>query len=129
MNLYFWLILFAYVLVLARGTIRGFEKGFVKEIEGLAAGVCSITALILIGGLATGSIGDKVSTKALAIAMLIVISIFYFLCRIVFSSLKLFAGLPVIKVADQVLGAAAGIAKAFLLLDIVDYILKIWLNL
>ena len=94
MNLYFWLILFAYVLVLARGTIRGFEKGFVKEIEGLAAGVCSITALILIGGLATGSIGDKVSTKALAIAMLIVISIFYFLCRIVFSSLKLFAGLP-----------------------------------
>lgn len=128
-NLYFWLILFAYVLILARGVIRGFEKGFVKEIEGLVAGICSIIVLVLTSGLVTGTLGENVSTKAMAIAMLIVLGILYFLCRIIFSSLKLFAGLPVIKIVDQILGAGAGGIKAFMLLYVVDHILKIWLNL
>ena len=69
------------------------------------------------------------STKALAIALLIVIGALYSLCRIIFGSLKLFAGLPVIKFVDEVLGLIAGAAKAFMLLYVVDYIVKIWLNL
>jgi uncharacterized membrane protein required for colicin V production len=129
LNLYFWLILFAYILILARGMIRGFERGFVKEIEGLVAGICSLIVLSLIGGLATGSLGGEVSTKAMAIALLFVLGVLYFLCRIIFSSLKLFTGLPVIKFVDQFLGVGAGGLKAFMLLYVVDYILKIWLNL
>ncbi|MBE6005555.1 MAG: CvpA family protein [Sarcina sp.] len=129
MNLYFWLILFAYILILARGVIRGFERGFVKELEGLAAGICAVLTLILISGLVTGSIGREFSTKALAIGLLMVLGIVYSLCRILFSSLKLFAGLPVIRFLDQVLGAGAGVCKSFLLLYVVDHIVKIWLNL
>ena len=120
MNLYFWLILFAYILILARGVIRGFERGFVKELEGLAAGICAVLTLILI---------REFSTKALAIGLLMVLGIVYSLCRILFSSLKLFAGLPVIRFLDQVLGAGAGVCKSFLLLYVVDHIVKIWLNL
>ena len=41
----------------------------------------------------------------------------------------MFAGLPVIKFVDEALGLIAGAAKAFMLLYVVDYIVKIWLNL
>ena len=101
----------------------------VKELEGLIAGIFSVAALILISGLARGSIGEQVSAKALAIALLIVLGAVYSICRLVFSALKLFAGLPVIHAADAVLGLAAGGAKAFLLLYVVDHILRVWLNL
>lgn len=129
MNIYFWLILFASLVILAFGFFKGYSNGFVKELEGLVAGICSVAALCLISGLATGSMGSRVSTMALAIALLIVLAILYALCRIIFSSLKLFTGLPVIKFLDAVLGAAAGAVKSFLLLYIVDHIAKIWLNL
>ena len=129
MNLYFWLILFASVLFLANGCYQGYRKGFVKELEGLAAWICSAAALILISSLARGNMGERVSTRALAIALLIVLGAVYGLCRIVFSSLRLFAGLPVIRFLDSVLGIGAGAAKAFLLLYIVEHIMKIWLNL
>ena len=126
LNLYFWMILFICIVVLANGVLR---NGMVKELEGLVAGVFSVAALILISGLARGSIGEQVSSKALAIALLIVLGGVYSICRLAFSALKLFAGLPVIHAADAVLGLAAGGAKAFLLLYVVDHILRIWLNL
>lgn len=129
LNLYFWMILFICIVVLANGVLRGFRNGMVKELEGLVAGVFSVAALILISGLARGSIGEQVSSKALAIALLIVLGGVYSICRLAFSALKLFAGLPVIHAADAVLGLAAGGAKAFLLLYVVDHILRIWLNL
>lgn len=123
------MILFICIVVLANGVLRGFRNGMVKELEGLVAGVFSVAALILISGLARGSIGEQVSSKALAIALLIVLGGVYSICRLAFSALKLFVGLPVIHAADAVLGLAAGGAKAFLLLYVVDHILRIWLNL
>ena len=129
LNLYFWLIIIISVLILVYGAGRGYRNGFVKELEGLIALVCALATLILISGLARGSVGERISTKALAIALLIVIGVFYSLCRIIFGSLKLFAGLPVIHFVDEVLGLFAGAAKAFMLLYVVDYIVKIWLNL
>ena len=100
-----------------------------QELEGLVALILALVSLVIISGLVKGSIGETISTKALAIALLIVIGALYSLCRIIFGSLKLFAGLPVIKFADEVLGFAAGGAKALMLLYVVDYIVKIWLNL
>lgn len=129
LNLYFWLIAVLSVLILVYGAVRGYHNGFVKEVEGLAALILALASLLLISGLARGAIGDRISTKALAIALLIVIGLLYSLCRIIFGSLELFAGLPVIRFLDEVLGLAAGAAKAFMLLYVVDYIVKIWLNL
>ena len=129
MNLYFWLILFAYIIILACGTIRGFDKGFVKELQGLIAGICSVAALILISSLVRDSTGDRFSARAMTIALLIVLVIVYSFCRMILSALKLFAGLPVISFADKILGAAAGFVKSFLLLYILDHLLKIWLSI
>lgn len=129
MNVYFWLILIVSVLLLARGVIKGFKNGFVEEAEGLAAGICALAALILISSLVLGTMRDETSTKVLAIALLIILGAVYALFRIIFSSLKLFAGLPVISAVDHVLGAAAGAAKTFILLYIVDSLARIWLNL
>ena len=129
MNIYLWLILIVSVLLLARGVIKGFRIGFVKETEGQAAGICALVAMIMISSLAMGAMGDKVSTKVMAIALLIVLGAMYALFKIIFSSLKLFAGLPVISLVDHILGAGAGAAKTFILLYIVDYLARIWLNL
>lgn len=129
MNLYFWLILLVFLLILVYGALRGFHNGFVNELEGLVALILAMVSLVLVSGLVRGSMGDQVSDKALAIALLIVIGVLYSLCRIIFGSLKLFAGLPVIRFVDEVLGLLAGTAKAFMLLYVVDYIVKIWLNL
>ena len=129
MNLYFWLILFASVLILAVGCVRGYRKGFVKEIESLVSWICAAASLILISGLTRGSLSENVSARALAIALLIVLGVVYSLCRVVFASLHIFAGLPVIRILDGILGIGAGLTKAFLLLYVVEHIAKIWLNL
>ena len=129
LNLYFWLIIFISIIILIFGAVRGYRNGFVAELEGLVALILALVSLIIISGLVRGSAGNGISTKALAIALLIVIGALYSLCRIIFGSLKLFAGLPVIKFVDEVLGLIAGAAKAFMLLYVVDYIVKIWLNL
>ena len=129
MNIYFWLILIISGLLMVRGVKKGFKNGFVKEAEGLAAGICALAVMVLISGLAVGAMGDKVSSKALAIALLIILGAIYALLKIIFSSLKLFAGLPVISLADHILGVAAGAAKTFILLYVVDYLARIWLNL
>ncbi len=104
MNIYFWLILIVSVLLLARGVIKGFRIGFVKEAEGLAAGICALVALILISSLAMGAMGDKVSTKVMAIALLIVLGAMYALFKIIYPGrrsrscknlhLTIYSGLP-----------------------------------
>ena len=129
LNLYFWLIAALSVLILVYGAVRGCHNGFVKEVEGLVALILALLSLVLISGLTKGAVGERISTRALAIALLIVIGLLYSLCRIIFGSLKLFAGLPVIHFLDEVLGLAAGAVKSFMLLYVVDYIVKIWLNL
>jgi uncharacterized membrane protein required for colicin V production len=128
-NLYFWLILFASILILAGGCIRGYRRGFVKETESLVSWICAAATLVLISGLTRGSLTENISTRALAIALLIVLGVVYSLCRIVFASLHIFAGLPVIRVLDGILGIFAGLIKSFLLLYVVEHIAKIWLNL
>ena len=122
MNLYFWLILFASILILAGGCIRGYRRGFVKETESLVSWICAAATLVLISGLTRGSLTENISTRALAIALLIVLGV-------VFASLHIFAGLPVIRVLDGILGVFAGLTKSFLLLYVVEHIAKIWLNL
>ncbi len=129
MNLYFWLIIAASVIILAAGAFIGGHRGLVKELEGLVAAICATAALVLIGSLARGSMAEHISTKALAIALLIILGLLYAVCRIVFMSLRLFAGLPVIRYLDSILGIAAGALKAYLILYVVFYLLKIWLNL
>ena len=129
MNLYFWVILLAAIVIEVRGAVAGARNGFVKEAEGLVAGIFVTVALVLISSIVRGGMTERVSSKALAAALLIVLLILYSLCRLVFSSLRLFAGLPVIRYVDSILGIAAGAAKAFLLLYIVFCLLKIWLNL
>lgn len=129
MNLYFWLIIAISVIILAAGAFIGGHRGLVKELEGLVAAVCATVALVLVGSLARGNMTENISTKALAIALLIILGLLYSVCRIVFASLRLFAGLPVIRYLDGILGMAAGVLKAYLILYVVFYLLKIWLNL
>ena len=93
-----------------------------------------ISAIVIVsytaaGGFLAASTTDFVQSIIMTFALLFVLGVLYFLCRIIFSSLKLFTGLPVIKFVDQFLGVGAGGLKAFMLLYVVDYILKIWLNL
>ena len=129
LNLYFWLIVIISVVLLAYGAVHGYKNGFVKELEGLVASVFAVAMLVVVSGLARGAMDKQVSAQALAIALLIVIGLLYSLCRIILSSLKLFADLPVIRILNELLGFVAGGAKIFLLLYVVDYIVKIWLNL
>lgn len=129
MNIYFWLYLFIAVLVVAAGTFAGGRNGFVKEAEGLVVTVLSVIALALVSSLARGGLQGRAGSKALAIALLIVLGAVYALLRALFSSLRLFAGFPVIHIVDSFLGLIAGAAKAFLLLYIVDLFLRIWLEL
>lgn len=117
------------MVLLAYGAVRGYKNGFVKELEGLVASIFAVAMLVAISGLARGSMDKRVSAQALAIALLIVIGLLYSLCRIIISSLKLFADLPVIRILNELLGFVAGGAKIFLLLYIVDHLAKIWLNL
>ena len=64
MNLYFWLIIVVSIMIMISGFVRGYHRGFVKELEGLVAAIFAVISLVLISGLVRGTIGENVSAKA-----------------------------------------------------------------
>lgn len=104
----------------------GFRKGMVQEIVSLIAMAVAGVCIILIFG-AIGSFMDKEMGKLVQmILVLIAVCLVYRLVNILFTSLELIAGLPVIKGLDKILGAVLGCVEAGIIVGILVYFVKNW---
>lgn len=104
----------------------GFRKGMVQEIVSLIAMAVAGVCIILIFG-AIGSFMDKEMGKLVQmILVLIAVCLVYRLVNILFTSLELIAGLPVIKGLDKILGAVLGCVEAGIIAGILVYFVKNW---
>jgi hypothetical protein len=101
-------------------TKRGWKKGFAKQLSSLIALLAASGSLLMILKVYTGYKGGDVKGIASGIALLVVISVIYSLLRLFLLSIRLVSKLPVISLADSVLGMAAGFFCGLMILYIVE---------
>lgn len=106
--------------------IAGFKKGMVQELISLVAMVVAGFCIVLILG-AIGSYLDREIGKVIQMtAVLLVVCLVYRLVNLLFTSLGLIAGLPVVKGLDKLLGVVIGMAEAAVISGLLIYLVKNW---
>lgn len=107
------------VLLMLVMSIRGFKKGFVKELSGLIALVAAFfvvaMAILFFAGIQKGNVTNSVYS----VIVLLIFGIVYGLIRLVVNAFKILSHLPVLNLADKMLGLAAGFCEAVILVWIV----------
>ena len=90
------------------GIWRGFKNGFTKEISGVVSVFMALVVLAIVF-LLLASIWEKnTKTLAVSVVLLVIAGVFYRLAGIVMKSAETLAKLPLIRLADRLMGAAAG---------------------
>ena len=129
MNYYFLILLIGGLLIMLGGIVRGYRDGIVKQADLLL----SMTGAFLCFRLVTRLGGDyakkNISGAAVSIALLLFVIIVFVLCRMLLAGLHLISRLPVIRIVDNLLGAAGGGIIAFFFLYIAQYLLECYVGL
>ncbi len=93
--------------------VSAYKKGFVKEL----ANAVSIGLAILIGILIKGAVlsfmSQNLGTAVGKLILLSLVIVIYKIIHLIFTSMKIFASLPVIKFINKLLGAVLGLIEAF----------------
>ena len=94
---------------------RAIKNGFVMELcEFISAVIASVAILLL--AFAVHGIFDKDRIQfVVAIVLIILLGIVYKLLSLFFTSIKLIAKLPVIKVLDKILGIVMAVAETVII--------------
>ena len=124
MNIYFVLFIIASIAILMGSMTRGFNHGFAKEFDNWISMIAAILSLMLISGIIRDYQNNNLSDVAAGIIMLIVFSIAYKLFHLLFASIGLIARLPLIRIADKVLGLIMGLISGFTILYVLEYLLR-----
>ena len=69
---------------------------------------------------------DKV---VVGIVMLVLVSVVFSVCRLIFFAVKMAAKLPVIRLIDSVLGSVGGLAEGLIVLYVVETISRYFIDL
>lgn len=112
----FNVMLLAAILVAAYKVVSGFKRGMVKEIISLVSLVilCCVVSL-LANGIGSYQQGNVLSVVVVVI-LLALLGIVHHLLGVVFFSAKMIAKLPVVNIADKLLGAVFGVLEVVLFL-------------
>ena len=110
---YFSLVIVALIFIwrIAAGAKRGMVKEVISLIAMVAAGAC----VILIMGALNSYFDQKIGQLVQFICVLFGVCLIYRLVSILFTSLKLISGLPVIRWLDKLLGMVLGVVEAGLI--------------
>lgn len=107
--------LVAVVIFMLLMSIRGFKKGFVKELSGLIALVaaCFVVAIVIL--IISGIKDGKVSNSIYSFLVLFIFGLVYGLIRIILNAIKVISKLPILHFVDEILGFAGGFCEALIL--------------
>ncbi len=115
----------ALVAVLVLGTLKGFSRGFVKELGGLVAMIAALIAPWQYNGAADGAIVHALHVDApLAhgIGMILTGVVAYAIVMVAVIVLSGIAKLPLLGLGNKIAGAAVGFIKAYAFLWIVLFV-------
>lgn len=108
--------LLAAIILIVWLMIRGFKKGFAKELSGLvvlfAAFVVLALAIMLVSSFKQGEMTNTVYS----VILLVVFGLVYGIVKFILRSAKAVSLLPIIKFFDSVLGIGVGLCKAILVI-------------
>ena len=113
------------VVILALATFKGFRRGFVSELGGLAALAAAIVAPFYYNGVADAQIQSytKLDAGQAHITGMVLTALFaYAVVLAVASLLQRIARLPVLGTGNALAGAVAGCAKGAILIWIVLFV-------
>lgn len=110
-----WLLIICAIVLIWR-IAEGFHRGMVKEIISFVSLVVLCLAVLLIGTALNKYFEKDIISMAVAVILLLLLCIAHRLLSVVFFSAKVISKLPVIKVADKLLGAVIGALETVLLI-------------
>ena len=114
-------------MIVILSMVRGFKNGMVEEIVSIISLFVAVIVVFLFGVAVTGFMDRKMNSMVVAIVFILVIGFVFKLLSILFMSLKIIAGLPVIKLLNKTAGIILGFLEgivfiwiAFLLFNYFD---------
>ncbi len=110
------------VCVLIGAMIRGFRKGFVKEVESLLSLVSALVVLRAVLSVTAGWRQKDIPGVVLLVLVILVLGFLYRIFHMLFGALHLVSKLPVIHMGNKVLGVVIGLAEGLVLVYALAYI-------
>ena len=112
MNFLLIMILFVFVWRI----VIGYKRGMVKELQSFFTFLVSSASIALICKAINAYLNAETVNVIIAVLLLIILGICFKILKLVFFSAKTIAKLPVIHLADKILGIAIGAAEVMLAL-------------
>lgn len=109
------LTLIVVVLLTIYMMIRGYRKGFTKELSGLVALIASFFVLALAIMLFSSFSEGEVTNTVYSVILLVLFGAVYGVIKLLLRSAKAITTLPFLHFLDQLLGVAAGLGKSILI--------------
>ena len=129
MNIYFVVIIIASVATLLGSMNHGLKKGFANQFDVLVSLILAVCIASLLGNLWRNLHSASTSGGGLlaGIVMLLFTVTLYKLFHLVFGGLDIIARLPVIRWLDSALGLLLGLIEGFVILYLLEYLLRNYL--
>ena len=112
---------------------NGIKKGLVHELATILSMAAAFLVLYLVMRVFHGFTDAQYDKVVVGIVMLVLVSVVFSVCRLIFFAVKMAAKLPVIRLIDSVLGSVGGLAEGLIVLYVVEtisvYFIDLHLNL
>lgn len=109
-------LLIIVILVLVWRMVVGFKQGMVKELQAFVTFLVSSCSIVLICKAVNAYLHSQTVSMIVAILLLIILGVGFRILKLVFFSAKTIAKLPVVHLADKILGIVMGAAEVLAML-------------
>lgn len=127
MNIYLIGIILFSILILLGGLVNGYHKGLAREASVLISMLAAIFVILMLAGLIEGLRSKDAPGILIGMIMLVLFGVIYKIVHILLTSIKIVSRLPVIRGLDNILGAAFGFTEGFLILYVLEYVLRTYI--
>lgn len=109
-------LLIIILLVLIWRMAAGYKIGMVKELQAFVTLLVTSASVVLICKIITAYTDGERIIMAINILLLVILGVCFSILKLVFFSAKAIANLPIIHLADKILGIAIGAAEVLLMI-------------
>lgn len=102
------LLVVIFVILMIWRIWKGFRSGLAKEMSKVVSLFMALIVLAVVFLLIASVWEKNIKTTIASVLLLLAVSIAYKLLNMIMKSIETLAGLPLIRIADRLLGAAAG---------------------
>ncbi len=117
-------MIIAYIAVFVYCIRRGMKEGAVHEIRVMMSTICAALCFELAASIFKSHATGEGSSVFIGILLLIVVGVAYRLFSMLFGVLNILSRLPLIRVADNLLGIIFGAISAIVTIYVVDAVLR-----